>query len=92
MKAKHSDRFIGIDQHARPDAGPLRSPLADRLLKLEEVMAITTLGKTSIYTKVKEGAFPAPLQLGERAVAWRESEVSDWMQGLARASMTRVEA
>lgn len=92
MKAKQTDRFIGIDQHARPDAAALRGPLADRLLKLEEVVAMTTLGKTSIYAKVKEGAFPAPVQLGERAVAWRESEVIDWMKGLARANVARVEA
>lgn len=68
---------------------PRSAPLphyADRLLRLPDVMFLTGLGKTSIYNRCKEGSFPAAVDLGSRAVAWRETEVQAWIQGLQRAN------
>ncbi|MDI3323389.1 AlpA family transcriptional regulator [Pontibacterium granulatum] len=50
-----------------------------RLIKLKEVMNTTGLARSTIYKYISEGAFPKPVSLGERAVAWVESEVSDWI-------------
>jgi prophage regulatory protein len=41
-------------------------------------MRITGLGKTSIYRKSADGSFPAPVKLGDRAVAWIKAEVLVW--------------
>ena len=35
------------------------------------------------------GTFPKPVQLGERAVGWRLSEIDDWLDTRKRASFGR---
>lgn len=50
-----------------------------RLIRLKEVMNITGLGRSSIYKFMDESRFPKSVSLGDRAVAWIESEVEDWI-------------
>ncbi|WP_418103808.1 AlpA family transcriptional regulator [Vibrio harveyi] len=50
-----------------------------RFLRLKEVMALTGLGRSSIYKFMDENTFPKSVSLGGRAVAWVESEIEDWM-------------
>ena len=52
-----------------------------RFLKLKEVMQKTALSRSAIYRKMNEEDFPKSVSLGDRAVAWVESEVVDWMEG-----------
>ena len=54
----------------------------DRILRTPEVVRITGLSKTTIWRRVKNGDFPAPLRLGNlatRSVGWREREVENWL-------------
>lgn len=51
-----------------------------RFIKLKEVMKITGLGRSSIYKFMADATFPQTISLGERAVAWEESEVEEWQQ------------
>ena len=53
-----------------------------RLVKLEEVKLLTGLGKTTIYELISDGTFPRPKQTSQRRVAWRESEVREWLEGV----------
>lgn len=48
-------------------------------LRLPQVRQITGLPRSSLYAKIATGAFPAPVSLGARSVAWIESEVTDWI-------------
>ncbi len=50
-----------------------------KILKLPEVMGRCALSRASIYDFVKKGKFPKPVSLGERAVGWLESEISNWI-------------
>ncbi|SGY86158.1 AlpA family transcriptional regulator [Moritella viscosa] len=50
-----------------------------RFLRLKEVMVLTALSRSSIYKFMNENRFPKSVSLGDRAVAWVESEVEDWM-------------
>lgn len=50
-----------------------------KLIRLKEVMACTGLGRTSVYKFMSENRFPQSVSLGDRAVAWVESEVQDWI-------------
>lgn len=50
-----------------------------RLLRLKEVIACTGLARATVYKYIKQGTFPASVSLGDRAVAWVESEVQDWI-------------
>jgi prophage regulatory protein len=49
------------------------------ILRRKQVEQRTGLSRSSIYDAVKAGTFPAPINLGERAVGWIEAEVSDWI-------------
>ena len=51
-----------------------------RLIKLKEVINLTALSRSLIYKKMKEGLFPKSVSLGDRAVAWVESEIEEWIE------------
>ena len=40
---------------------------------------MTGMGKTFIYDRMRDGAFPKQIQLGSRTVVWNEQEVTKWM-------------
>lgn len=42
-------------------------------------MEKTALSRSAIYRKMNDGEFPQSVSLGDRAVAWVESEVQDWV-------------
>ena len=54
--------------------------MADRLLKLPEVIELTRTSKSSILRKEKAGEFPKRIKLGPRSVAWSETEINAWIQ------------
>lgn len=54
-------------------------PSADRLLRIEEVMARIGLRRTKIYAMISEGTFPKPYKLSRKASRWSEREVDDWI-------------
>jgi prophage regulatory protein len=70
------------------------------LVRLDEVIRRTGLGRSAIYAKIKEGKFPGPIKLGERASGWISSELTEWInarikdsrgeQGSAAASVPEV--
>lgn len=55
-----------------------------RFLRLPAVMQMVGIKRTVIYERIKAGTFPAPVQIGARAVAWDEAELAKWQQGLTR--------
>ncbi len=44
--------------------------MSTRLLRLPEVRARVPYSRATIYKKIQQGEFPAPIPLGARAVAW----------------------
>jgi len=50
-----------------------------RFIRLPEVISRTGLKRSSIYSAIQAGTFPAQIPLGMRAVGWNESEVSEWI-------------
>jgi prophage regulatory protein len=47
-----------------------------RLLRIPEVLARTGLSRSRLYA---DPTFPRSVKIGERAVAWVEDEISDWV-------------
>lgn len=64
----------------------------DAILRLPRVKECTGLGRTSIYAGVKNGTFPAPVRLGERAVGWLASSVEAWIQSRVQDGRRQVAA
>lgn len=54
-----------------------------RLLTLDDVTAVTRMGKSYIYEQMKKGAFPKPIKLARKAVRWRCSDIKEWLESLA---------
>jgi prophage regulatory protein len=48
--------------------------------RLPTVIQVTGLGRSTIYRMVASGVFPAPVQVGLRAVAWRWSDLDRWSE------------
>jgi prophage regulatory protein len=57
------------------------------LLRRPQVQQRTGLSRSTLYQYIKDGEFPASVQLGPRAVGWLESDVSDWIT--ARVKLAR---
>jgi prophage regulatory protein len=53
--------------------------MATTILRLPAVKARTGLSRSTIYSKVSQREFPAPVSLGARAVGWVEEEVESWL-------------
>jgi prophage regulatory protein len=56
------------------------------ILRLPNVKVRTGLSRSTIYLRIAEGSFPAPVSLGGRAVGWIEAEVNDWLAKRIEAS------
>lgn len=55
------------------------------LLRLPAVTQLTGYGRSSIYSLIKQGKFPAPVALaGGGAVAWRSGEVRAWIEAQSK--------
>jgi prophage regulatory protein len=49
------------------------------ILRLPAVKARTGLSSSTIYLRMSEGTFPSQCSLGARAVGWRESDITEWI-------------
>lgn len=58
-----------------PHAGALQ----DRLLRKRETLAFSGHSNSTLYEEIQAGRFPKPVKIGKRAVAWRYSELLDWL-------------
>ncbi|WP_116812459.1 helix-turn-helix transcriptional regulator [Steroidobacter cummioxidans] len=50
-----------------------------RLLRLRQVIVVTGLGRDTIYRYIRSGQFPRQRRITERASAWREDEIKEWI-------------
>lgn len=57
-----------------------------RYIRMKEVCRKTGLAKSSIYDRINAKTFPSPVRLGDRAVAFVESEVDAWMAAILAAN------
>ena len=57
----------------------------DRFLRIRQVQNLVPYSRSMIYLLESRGEFPRRRPLGGRAVAWLESEISEWIA--ARAAL-----
>ena len=56
-----------------------------KLLKLKDVMEKTTMSRSTIYLRIKQGDFPKPFKLGggetsARSARWTDKQIDDWIE------------
>jgi prophage regulatory protein len=61
-----------------------------RLLRLKATKDKTGLGRDSIYRGGRDGWFPKPIKISERATGWLESEVDAWIESRVAASRSNA--
>ena len=50
-----------------------------RLLKINPVMNLSGLSRSSVYSLAQQDKFPKPVKLSERSSGWVEDEVLEWV-------------
>ncbi len=86
------DASIPLDQPAQDGTGPRGSgpkivivppeppaPIGS-LLKRDAVLGRTSMSKSTLYQRIEEERFPAPVTLGSRMSRWREEDVDNWLR------------
>ena len=53
--------------------------MAQRILRLREVMERVGLSRSTIYHQMADGIFPRSVSLGKRVMGWGESSIDDWI-------------
>lgn len=53
--------------------------MAQKHLRRRAVEEITGLSRSTIYDLMSKGQFPRPVKLTEKAVAWPESAIANWL-------------
>jgi predicted DNA-binding transcriptional regulator AlpA len=54
-----------------PETGFLRQP---------QVLSFIPISKSTLWRRVMEGTFPAPIKLSPRVTAWRVEDVRRWIE------------
>ena len=57
----------------------LEIPAGLAIIRRKQVEARTGLSRSTIYLRIAQGTFPAPVNLGSRAVGWVQSEIDHWL-------------
>ena len=72
-RANIPEQKLSIEQTQIRDKQP------SDLIRIKEVMNMTGLSRSSIYTYKNKGEFPNPIQLSARSVAWVRVDVEQWI-------------
>lgn len=87
-----------MDTHAQIPA-LLRAPATqqgavalDPMLDINEVVAVTKMGKSAWYAAIKNKKAPAPYRVGARRVAWKSSEIQAHLNSLPRVDLADGDA
>ncbi|WP_426260953.1 helix-turn-helix transcriptional regulator [Sphingomonas sp. DC1100-1] len=53
--------------------------MKQRVIRIKDVIMMTSLCRSSIYSYMAKSLFPKPIKIGTRAVAWRLSDIVAWL-------------
>ena len=56
-----------------------------KLIKLQDVIALTGLSRSHLYALAQKGLFPKQVKLTARSSAWVASEVQEWIESRIQA-------
>ena len=54
--------------------------MAETILRLPAVQSRIGLSRSTIYERIKNGTFPRPIYIGERAIGFIEREIDEWIE------------
>lgn len=80
----HAAAGAATKPRTRPQQPLHAAQVADALLRLSTVEAITGLGRSWIYAKVAANQFPQPVRLGARCTRFRAGDIQAWLVAQGR--------
>lgn len=51
-----------------------------RLLRVREICQVSGLARSTLYGEMRRGRFPAPVRISRRSVAWRSTDIDEWLK------------
>ena len=57
----------------------MKQDFSYKLLRLRDVIKMTSLTRTTIYNYMSEGKFPKNIHLGPKISVWIEREIQEWI-------------
>ena len=58
------------------------SILSKRLLRINQVLALVPVGRSSWWEGCRTGRYPKPVKLGPRTTAWRAEDIAAFIESL----------
>lgn len=55
-----------------------------RIIRMQEVLTITGLSRSTIYRRIESGDFPVPISLGGKSIGFLSNELDEWIRSLQR--------
>ena len=59
-----------------------RSILSKRLLRINQVLALVPVGRSSWWEGCRTGRYPKPVKLGPRTTVWRAEDIAAFIESL----------
>lgn len=47
--------------------------------RLSQILPYLPIAKTTVFSWVQQGKFPAPVKLSETVTAWKNSDIHEWL-------------
>ena len=63
--------------------------MADNIIRRKQVETMIGLSRSTIYSMIASETFPKPLKIGSRAVGWRQSTISTWLNDREKRGTSR---
>ncbi|RRD72421.1 MULTISPECIES: AlpA family transcriptional regulator [unclassified Desulfovibrio] len=63
------------------DVHPIHS---QRLLRINQVLAIVPVGRSSWWEGCRTGRYPKPVKLGPRTTVWRAEDIAAFIESLSK--------
>lgn len=54
----------------------------DGFYRINQVLDIIPIGRSTLWKRVKDGEFPKPFKLSERTTVWRKQDVHDYVDSI----------
>jgi len=57
------------------------------LLSLKTVIDLTGKSRSTLWRDINAGTFPLPIKIGQRSIAFKSSEISEWVDARPRVQL-----
>ncbi len=62
------------------------TPRVGGFLRLPQVLKLIPVSRSTWWSRVRTGDFPAPVKLGPRMTAWRAADISELLERLSQGA------